>query len=825
MVEVPDRMKEKYMDGDLRSVVLERAEADDALPEQAKLLVMAALEGDDDLEDALGVAPVPRPVLGGPATEPIRAFLSSITVEGFRGIGPRTTLTIAPAPGLTVISGRNGCGKSSFAEALEVALTQGSYRLQDRTAVWHASWRNLHHPETTQVLVELAEEGRGSTKVSSSWEPGADLNAASSWTQRDGAKQERGLDSLGWADDLELFRPFLSYAELGALFGEDSKLFEALHSILGLERLSDAQKRLETAVKSLSVPKDVAARQLKDLKPDLANLVDERAIRALTLLRKRQPDLAAVRELITGAETLDDSGELVQLIRIGELAGPGGGVLNAATKRYRSAVEAIHVLDQDGGAAAARRTQLLITALAVHEAEGDGPCGVCGVGTLDGTWAEWVRAEVAADRSAAQARTAAERELVGARRGLTELVSPPPPALTAAASDARVVAIVPELEALLQAWSSWSHLDDPESMADQGEVVLDQLSSTLTAVTNRARKGLLERQDAWQPLAVRIGAWFIDAERAVQQEASLGPAKAALTWLKDHAHEVRNERLRPLADRAREIWALLRQESNVELGEITLAGSNTRRRLLVSASVDGADAGALAVMSQGELNALALSLFLPKATSPDSPFGFVVIDDPVQAMDPARVDGLARVLQRSAADRQVIVFTHDDRLAEAVRRLRIPARLLEVSREVGSVVSITETETPAARYLDDARAMASNLQLSDDVKLRVLPYLCRMAVESQCRDLYFGRRLADGDRRTDVEDSWNAATKTRSRLALVVHGHPKADLDPWLGASRQRRLALKVCSGAPHDGLRSDPHAAIDAVAAVIADLGGRRGR
>jgi DNA repair exonuclease SbcCD ATPase subunit len=38
----------------------------------------------------------------------------------------------------------------------------------------------------------------------------------------------------------------------------------------------------------------------------------------------------------------------------------------------------------------------------------------------------------------------------------------------------------------------------------------------------------------------------------------------------------------------------------------------------------------------------------------------VVIDDPVQSLDPARVDGLARALEETARTCQVIVFTHDD---------------------------------------------------------------------------------------------------------------------------------------------------------------------
>lgn len=83
-------------------------------------------------------------------------------------------------------------------------------------------------------------------------------------------------------------------------------------------------------------------------------------------------------------------------------------------------------------------------------------------------------------------------------------------------------------------------------------------------------------------------------------------------------------------------------------------------------------------MSQGELHARALSLFLPRATLPASTFRFLVIDDPVQSMDQARVDGLAKVLDHVARDRQVIVLTHDDRLPESVRRLIIEARVIGV---------------------------------------------------------------------------------------------------------------------------------------------------
>src|SRR6266508_5437465 len=120
---------------------------------------------------------------------------------------------------------------------------------------------------------------------------------------------------------------------------------------------------------------------------------------------------------------------------------------------------------------------------------------------------------------------------------------------------------------------------------------------------------------------------------------------------------------------AQRIWELLRQQSNVELARPELEGTGNRRRVKLDVTVDGMGGAALGVMSQGELHALALSLFLPRAMLPESPFRFIVIDDPVQSMDPARVDGLARVVDEVGHKRQSLVFTHDTRLSEAVRRL------------------------------------------------------------------------------------------------------------------------------------------------------------
>ena len=99
-------------------------------------------------------------------------FLTSISVVGFRGIGPQARLDLYPAPGLMVVSGRNGSGKSSFAEALELALTGTSYRWHKKEVLWTESWRNLHRSDPCAIRVGFTAEGSGPFTVGVDWAPG-----------------------------------------------------------------------------------------------------------------------------------------------------------------------------------------------------------------------------------------------------------------------------------------------------------------------------------------------------------------------------------------------------------------------------------------------------------------------------------------------------------------------------------------------------------------------------------------------------------------------------------------------------------------------------
>ena len=232
--------------------------------------------------------------------------------------------------------------------------------------------------------------------------------------------------------------------------------------------------------------------------------------------------------------------------------------------------------------------------------------------------------------------------------------------------------------------------------------------------------------------------------------------------------DIRNERFAPIADKAMTTWEHLRQHSNVTLGRIELAGARNQRRVTLDVTVEGVRGAALGVMSQGELHSLALSLFLPRATLPESPFRFVVIDDPVQSMDPSRVDGLARAFEETARTRQVIVFTHDDRLTEAVRRLRIKSTILSVTRRPKSVVEVRPALDPVQAHIEDALALVHTTELPPEILCKVVPGYCRAALEASFITIVRRQRLAQGSLHAEVEEELTRAGKLTPLAALAL---------------------------------------------------------
>ena len=547
------------------------------------------------------------------------------------------------------------------------------------------------------------------------------------------------------------------------------------------------------------------------LKPILEAHDDPRAATALTQVKKTKPDFDAVRPLITqgAASSVPFAWQQAQRLTV-----PTVDELQPKCAALRSAAENEREEAQRSDALAADRAELLGMGLAFHVDHGDQPCPVCGQGTLDATWAVAARAALEQDQSAAEDLTAARAATQQARSalvGLIRRVQPPPLA------DADL-----DLAAARAAYDRFSEfpVDDDLALADHVEHTLPELEQAYAALRQQADDLISEREDAWSPVALDLADWLKKAEAARDAEPKLKDATEAQKWLQRNTGELRNQRIAPLAQKAKDIWAALRQESNVDLGAIRLEGQKTSRRVVLEADVDGAESEAFGVMSQGELQALALAIFIPRATSSESPFRFLVLDDPIQAMDPSKIDGFLEVLTSLAKDRQVLVFTHDDRLPAAIRRSRAPARIIEVTRGANSTVTMTESSRPATRLLDDAFAIAVDEAVPDDIKSAAIPVLCREALEATSWEVFASKALASGRSRHDVEDTWEKAATVKKRLALAVALNPDDDaaVEKWRTGGRARRDTLTVVNKGLHTGV-SDYRSAVNDARLAVGDL------
>ena len=785
-------------DAALLGLVVDRIESHPPAAGAADL-ILAAFQGADLVDAVLRGEPgssakAEAPHAAGAASA---VYLTAIEVEGFRGIGPPTTLNIDPGPGLTLVVGRNGSGKSSFSEALEMTLLGTNQRWEQRVKVWRDGWQNLHHRHT-RVAARFVVDGRKQPlDVARVWKTGDGVDGATLIV--DG--KPASLETLGWAHQLAGYPPLLSHNELEhALDREQSKLYDALAGILGLGDLAAARQVLQKA----RLAREHDAKDARDALPALRALLerttDERAVLVRAALSAKAWDLDAVTSTVGGDAESDERSVLRKLRDLAGLPVLDRERLNAATTELRDAHAAAERLRGTDAGRAHETAQLLQQALDVHaHAEGE-RCPVCGTdGVLTYQWRVQARDQVVALRAEADA-VRKSREMVGnAIRQARQLVTAPLVALRDGAGAGVDIAPVIEL------WERWAEVaadDDAISLAGHLETHGPPLIAAVAALRRAAAAELERLERAWRPAADAIALWLPSGRRALAADIEAIRIKEAERWLKDAHDELRDERFRPIAGAVQENWTELRQDSNVSLGELRLLGASTQRRLALDVKVDGEDGSALGVMSQGELNCLALSLFLPRASMPESPFRFVVIDDPVQAMDPAKVSGLATVLQRAAKERQVIVLTHDTRLADAVRALDIAATVIEVVRREQSVVELRRIQDPVQRYIDDAFAVAMSRDVPVEA-LRVIPGFCRLALEAASSLAATRRLLHTGKSYAEVQDELRKPTTLNMWLALALLHDPERSGDVTGFLLKQAPWAVdavKECNRGTHSG-------------------------
>ncbi|MFD7826478.1 AAA family ATPase [Kitasatospora sp. NPDC059803] len=736
------------------------------LSEEVSALVREALDG----------------VEGSEAAAVRGAYLKSITVEGFRGIGEAATLHIPPGPGLTVVQGRNGSGKSSFAEGIEVALTGRNRRWEDEDGknvqtAQQDGWRNLHHSGPHRLELELLASGRvRPLTITRIW---ADTT---SFSESESAVLGLGptplpLSALGWAQDLRSFRPILSYSELGQMMSaKPSRMYDRLATLLGLGALSEAADRLAVREQQLALSEKQAKTALPPLLAALVDVPDERVHNAVTALRQRVPDRQRIRALIAGAP-LADTTELARLHRLAALSGPDTNAVTEAVARLREAVAAAEDVRHSDAGTALARADLLDRALQLRSQHpADHTCPVCwSTDRLDDAWA----AEAAAQADLLREDAAEVRSAQQAVRDSTDDLR--------ALIHNRAPDLPDHLYVLWDEWVACRSIHDPHELTARAETRAAALADACRHVRQEAKHWLAEQDEQWRGVVPQLASWLSLADAAAAAKPLLAQVKKARAWLKEVQTELREARMSSIAETAQSIWQYLSQESNVALGDVTLKGSETYsgRGVALNVTVDDVDASALGVVSQGELFSLALALFLPRAMAPQSPFGFIVIDDPVQSMDPRKVEGLARLLEEIARTHQVVVFSHDTRLPDALRFHRIKATILEVGRFRRSKVAVRSVDDPVKRELAAARAVARDNKVTAAVLNEVLPGQCRLALEAALQESARRTLLGTGIGHLAVEERIGKARELTALAALALFGESRSKADVYREIGRR----------------------------------------
>lgn len=141
----------------------------------------------------------------------------------------------------------------------------------------------------------------------------------------------------------------------------------------------------------------------------------------------------------------------------------------------------------------------------------------------------------------------------------------------------------------------------------------------------------------------------------------------------------------------------------------------------------GVQMPAAANLSECQLNCLGLSVWVMQATSPGSPFGFIVLDDPVQAMDDDHAEAFLSNLVPHLIDscgKQVIILSHVQSVTDRLQTINLarPHRYFHLDNYAQTGPIVTEQARIAkmlAHIKGCAQGNVANREHSVD-RLRVL---------------------------------------------------------------------------------------------------------
>lgn len=696
--------------------------------------------------------------------------LVRVRIHNYQGVGAEPLeIQFDPTPGVTVMHGSNGSGKSSIADAIETAL-HGTPRQPAATGSGGnvPLWEREHcGRDADEAFVEVTLRC-GAEQLVLSCRIAKDGRVTERKVQHatESVTTELDLSTTTWHSALAGHRPVFGYAAVERQVQLAKNLREFLEPLLAF---GGCFETLKDKVTKASAPATEAMRRWKGA------LTDAQAAVAAV-------DQQWAQEGASGLAwpNIDDDPD--QWLQTSELTEAGSSVPEVTEQHHdRLRVAAAGVIKAQLDLEAAE------TSLASHLAgplndlheraealEDPGEtCPVCATAGIP--WVSRLGTAVTG-LVAIEAEDRVFRERLGELRrvldtDLDQVIAVLGQNWCDAATSAAAKPAIERCSELRQVLDRDGQQATPRVRAAVRAACDSLMSEDWRAVVLAAASQSDHRRQ-WLRARRTAVDQFIDCWRACATAGSAASrwqsADKCLSDLQTQLRTQRAENLQALTDST--VQQLLH---DVGLSVTSLSVQGTK------ASVDVTDGSGkpvrLSMLSAGQRNALLLAPLL--AVAHDGPFGFLVLDDPVHAFDQVRVDRLADRIHDLAARCRVIVLTHDERLKEHLLARSAACEVRSVRRDpITGDVCEKVTASMWRILVDDARE-ALQLAKSQPGGTTVDPTdlvrgLCRMAVDNALRLFVIQEAMKLGrDPGPDLL-ALDAVHTTGRRITAVKELHP-----------------------------------------------------
>lgn len=188
----------------------------------------------------------------------------------------------------------------------------------------------------------------------------------------------------------------------------------------------------------------------------------------------------------------------------------------------------------------------------------------------------------------------------------------------------------------------------------------EKLSDSLKDVI-ASNEAIKEIDSLLSPLKNWTAALRVDMFDRVLKESLLVEKDA-----KEFLNNKQKERLASKSDDIEHWYGLMNTKSGVEFSRMRIKSETAR--LFVRSF--GKEINAASSLSQCQANTMGLSIHFIRALGPESPFRFIVIDDPIQSMDDGHTESFKINVVKELMDErgvQVVILTHSKMLVEGLR--------------------------------------------------------------------------------------------------------------------------------------------------------------